>query len=91
MNNEIPKVTEWFNSNKLCIDTNKTVAMLFYTRKQSLTINEYMIIINDDTITLSTHTKFQGVNNDNNLTWKPHVNHIVTKISKGVGILVHLA
>ena len=32
MNKEIPKVTEWFNSNKLRIDTNKTVAMLFHTQ-----------------------------------------------------------
>ena len=28
-NMEIPKVTEWLNSNTLHIDTNKTAAMLF--------------------------------------------------------------
>ena len=38
MNKEIPKVTEWFNSNKLRINTNKTVAMLFHTRQRTLTI-----------------------------------------------------
>ena len=91
MNKEIPKVTEWFNSNKLRINTNKTVAMLFHTRQRTLTINECLIKINDDTIPFSTHTKFLGVNIDSNLTWKPHINHIVTKISKGVGILLHLS
>ena len=91
MNKEIPKVTEWFNSNKLHINTNKTVAMLFHTRQTTLTINESLIKINDDTIPFSTHTKFLGVNIDNNRTWKPHINHIVTKISKGVGILLHLS
>ena len=91
MNKEIPKVTEWFNSNKLCIDTNKTVAMLFHTRQRILAINECLMKINDDTIPFSAQTKFLGVNIDNNLTWKPHINHIVTKISKGVGILLHLS
>ena len=38
-----------------------------------------------------THTKFLGVNIDNNLTWKLHINYIATKISKGVGILLHLS
>ena len=66
---EIPKVTEWFNSNKLCIDTNKTVAMLFHTRQRILNINECLIEMNDDIIPFSTHTKFIGVNIDNNLTW----------------------
>ena len=91
INKEIPKVTEWFNSNKLRKDTNKTVAMLFHTRQRTLTINECLIKINDDTIAFSTHTKFLGVNIDSNLTWKPYINHIVTKISKGVGILLHLS
>ena len=90
MNKEIPKVTEWFNSNKLHINTNKTVAMLFHTRQRTLTINECLIKINDDTIPFFTHTKFLDVNIDSNLTWKRHINHIVTKISKGVGILLHL-
>ena len=91
MNKEIPKVTEWFNSNKLRINTNKTVAMLFHTRQRTVAINECLIKINDDTIPFSTHTTFLVVNIDNNLTWKPYISHIVTKISKGVGILLHLS
>ena len=91
MNKEIHKVIEWFNSNKLRIGTNKTVTMLFHTRQRTLAINECLMKINDDTLPFSTHTKFLGVNIGNNLTWKPHINHIVSKISKGVGILLHLS
>ena len=91
MNKEISKVTEWFNSNKLHINTNKAVAMLFHMRQRTLTINESLTKINGDTIPSYTHTKSLGVNIDNNLTWKPHINHIATKISKGVGILLHLS
>ena len=68
MNKEIPKVIEWLSFNKLRINTNKTVAMLFHTRQSTLTINEYLIKIKDDTIPFSKHTKFLGVNIDNNLT-----------------------
>ena len=45
MNKEIPKVTEWFNSDKLCINTNKAAAMLFHTRQRTLAINECLIIL----------------------------------------------
>ena len=90
MNKEITKLTEWFNYNKLCMNTNIAVAMLFHTRQGTLTINENVIKINGDTIPFSTHTQFLGVNIDSNLTWKPHINYIVAKISKGVGMLLHL-
>ena len=70
INKEIPKVTEWFNSNKLHIS--KTVFMLF-NRRQRI-INESWININGDKIPFFTHTKFIGVNIDNILTWRSHIN-----------------
>ena len=30
---------------------------------------------------------FLGVVVDHNFTWKPHIQHVVNKISKGIGIL----
>ena len=63
--------------------------MLFHTRQKTLAINESLIKIKGNIIPFSTHTKFLGVNIDNKLTWKPHINHIVTKISTEVGILLH--
>ena len=65
--------------------------MLFHTRQRTLNINERLIKVNGDTIPFSTHTKFLGVKIDNNLTWKPHINYIITKISKGEGILLNLS
>ena len=90
INEETPKVTECFISNKLHINTNKTVAILFHRREKTLTINESLININGDTIPFSTDSKSLGIKSDNNLTWKTHINYIITKISKGVGILLHL-
>ena len=90
INMEMPKFIEWLIYNKLHIDVNKTVAMLFHTRKKRFNIYKNSIVIDGNIIPFTTNTKFLGVNIDNNLTWKAHINNITTKISKGVGVLLRL-
>ena len=87
INMEMQKIMEWFKSNKLHINVNKTVAMLLHTRQKRVNIDENLIVIGGNIIPFTTNTKFLGINIDNNLTWKAHINHITTKISKGVGVL----
>ena len=82
---------QWFKSNKLHINVNKTIAMLFHTRQKRVNIDENSIVIDGNIIPFSTNTKFLGINIDNNLTWKAHINYITTKISKGVGVLLRLS
>ena len=88
---EMPKVIEWLKSNKLHIDVDKTVAMLFHTGQKRVNIDENSIVIDGNIIPFTTSTKFQGINIDNNLTWKAHINYITTKISKAVGVLLRLS
>ena len=91
INMEIPKIIEWLKTNKLHINVNKIVAMLFYTRQKRVNIDENSIVIDGNIIPFTTNTKFLGTNVDNNLTWKAHINYITTKISKGVGVLLRLS
>ena len=91
INMEMPKIMEWLKSNKLHINVNKTVAMLFHTRQKCVNIDENSIVIDGNIIPSTTNTKFLGINIDNNLTWKAHINHITTKISKGVGVILRLS
>ena len=91
INMEMPKIMEWFESNKLHLNVNKSVAMLFHTRQKRVNIDDISIVIDGKTIPFTTNTKFLGINIDNNLTWKAHINHITTKISKGVGVLSRLS
>ena len=86
----IPKIMEWLKSNKLHTNVNKTVAMLFHTWQKRVNIDENSIVIDGNIIHFTTNTKFLGINIDNNLTWKAHINHITTKISKGLGVLSRL-
>ena len=65
--------------------------MLFHTRQKRVNIDENLIVIDGNIILFTTNTKFLGINIDNNLTWKAQINYITTKISKGVGVLLHLS
>ena len=91
INMEMPNIMECFKSNELHINVNKTVAMLFHTRQKRVNIDENSIVIDGKIIPFTTNTKFLCINIDNNLTWKAHINHITTKISKGVGVLSRLS
>ena len=79
---KMPKIMEWLKSNKLHIDANKTVAMLFLTRQKRAGIDENSIVIDGNIIPFTINTKFLGINIDNNLTWKAHINHITKKYIK---------
>ena len=89
INMEMTKIIEWFKSNKLHINVNKTVTMLFHTRQKRVNIYENSIVIDGNIIPFTTNTKFLGINI--NLTWKAHINYITTKTSKGVGALLRLS
>ena len=65
--------------------------MLFHTRLKRVNIDENLIVIDGNIIPLTSNTKSLGINIDNNLTWKAHINYITKKISKGVGVLLHLS
>ena len=91
INMEMPKIIEWFKSNKLHINVNKTVAILFHTRQKRVNIDENSIVFNNNIFPFTTNTKFLGIIIDNNLTWKAHINYVTTKISKGVGVLLRLS
>ena len=91
INMEMPKIMEWLKPNKLRINVNKTVAMLFHTRQNRVNIDENSIVIDGNIIPFTTNTKFLGINIDNNVTWKARINYKTTKISKEVGVLIRLS
>ena len=65
--------------------------MLFHTRQKRVNIDENSIVIDGNIIPSTTNTKFLGINIDDDLAWKAHINYIATKISKGVGVLLCLS
>ena len=86
MNKELSSLTEWLAANKLSLNISKTHYMIFSPPriKQSFEMN---IQINSTKIHAVSQTKFLGVILDSQLSWKPHIKYISTKLSKNIGIL----
>ena len=85
LNNELIKITEWLNVNKLALNVSKTHYILFNLSK-ARNINAE-VKINNKIISEVESAKFLGVTLDNKLSWSQHIKHIKGKIAKGIGIL----
>ena len=85
-NSELTKLSLWFKANKLSLNISKTTYMLFSNRKNIMndTIN---LMIDENVIDIVRECKFLGTVIDENLTWKPHISVITSKISKNIGIM----
>ena len=86
MNSEITKIVDWLNLNKLSLNIDKTHFIIFPTsRSKSKTTNE--LCINNVKIKRVNDTKFLGVYIDSKLSWDRHIQHVKSKVSRGLGIL----
>ena len=85
LNKELHLVSTWFKANKLSLNVNKTNFMIFQNKHS--TYKDLNITI-DGTIVKQVDTvKFLGLLIDSHLTWKPHIDHLCSKISKIIGVL----
>ena len=74
LNSEFAKVAEWFDSNKLTLNVNKT-QMLMMSRKKNLN-PQGDVILRNEAIQRVTKTKFFVVIVDQHLNWKDHISLI---------------
>ena len=88
MNDELNKIVDWFNLNKLSLNPNKTKAMLFYPKQKI--VNPPSLKINEDIIEFVENFNFLGIVIDRHLNWNVHVQTIQKKIAKTVGVMSRL-
>ena len=88
LNNELRKISKWFQLNRLSLNENKTKAMLFSQAQKR--VNEISINIGGIPIEFVDEFKYLGIILDKHLTWKPHLNQISKKIAKTNGVLSRL-
>ena len=84
---EATKVIKWLSANKLIINLTKTHSMLFTNKRGNLKLS---ISIHGITMEEKVTTKFLGVEIDNKLTWKDHIQFIASKVSKTISLLRRL-
>uniref|UniRef100_A0A3B3I1E4 Reverse transcriptase domain-containing protein n=1 Tax=Oryzias latipes TaxID=8090 RepID=A0A3B3I1E4_ORYLA len=84
VNTELNKIKLWMDYNKLSLNLDKTKVMFFgnFNANKELSIEKNNVLIKS-----VTEIKFLGVFIDDKLSWKPHIRHIQTKVSKSISIV----
>ena len=89
VNNELKKIYEWFNVNKLSLNVGKTKYSLFHkpSKTDDLPLLLSKVLINDKEIERVGSIKFLGVLLDEHLSWEEHIRYTENKIAKNIGLL----
>ena len=84
INQELLKVSCWFQSNQLSLNVKKTHYMIFSNCKEKTLP---VVNINGCELEKVNCTKFLGVKIDNKLSWKEHIGDVKNKLMKSIGIM----
>lgn len=87
LNNELSKVSDWINANKLTINVSKTVYMISTSQNNNL---DFRINIDNIVLNQVNDIKFLGVIIDDKLTWKQHLYYLNNKLSQITGVFYKL-
>ena len=85
----VENIHERFKANKLPLNNKKTTKYSFFhpiSKANNLPLRLRTLEINNNNI-IERQPKFIGVLLDENLSWKPHINTIQSKIAKTLGLL----
>ena len=84
INNELQKIHDWLQRNKLTLNVAKTKFMTFHKRRE---VPDLKLSLNNKDIDKVNTFSFLGILVDSDLCWKSHINMIRLKISRLIGIL----
>ena len=84
INSDLAEIGEWLKVNKLTLNVNKTICMIFSKRHN----HAVSIKLEGKLITRESQTKFLGVIIDDKLNWKAHISYISGKISRAIGVII---
>ena len=76
----IADISNWMSANKLMLNIDKTVYMIFSTDNSKINTSDFKLLVNSIQLKLADSIKFLGVTLDSTLNWKLHIDEIYTKI-----------
>ena len=93
--NKLNNVCHWLNANKLTINAKKSNFVLFRPAQKRINHQPWIRIPDNNNngfapLECKEYVKFLGVLIDKNLTWRPDIDQIASKISKIVRIIARL-
>ena len=86
INAELKLVDSWLCANKPSLNTGKSSFVIFHPSQKKLPFSVQLTICNK-TLKEEKSIQYLGVILDNNLKWKEHVNYLMKKIKRNVGLL----
>ena len=86
LNAELAKVDTWFKCNKLSLNIKKTNYIVFTTAQSKINTDNIILKINKQAIERVRSTKFLGVMIDDQLNFKCHIDYLMLKLSKYLGL-----
>ena len=85
LNRELSRVSVWLAANKLSLNVKKSNFLHFHNgkcKKPTINLKLNGIVVEEKEV-----TKYLGVFIDNKLSWKSHIEHVKTKLSRGNGMI----
>ena len=88
LNADLKNVHQWLVANKLTLNKQKTEYMIIGSRKRiSNIITDLKIELGESVIKRDNKSKTLGIIIDEHLSWNHQIQNVVTKVSKGIGML----
>ena len=88
VNQEINKVDEWLKNNKLTLNYKKSNYMIIGSNHSKT--NKFKLKSNHNTISQTSNVKYLGVFLDDQLSWQPHIDQTIKKLSRACGMIFKL-
>jgi hypothetical protein len=89
LNIEAAKISKWLKAGKLCLNLLKSNCIIF-CQAQRRYIQSVPLVLDGVVLKQVTHTKFLGVEIDENLSWKNHLRDVTNKVATNIGIINRL-
>ena len=93
INSDLAQFEKWLKGNKLSLNVMKTHSMLISTKPKHKTLENQgeslKLKIRDNELEVVQKSKYLGIQIDNNLDRKEHIQTVSSKVSRGVGFLKH--
>ena len=87
LQNDIDKVSDWLEENKLLLNQKKTNMILFGTKPKLNKVNTFSILLKGQEIERVVKFKYLGIIFDQCMTWREHVESAGGEVMKQLGLL----
>ena len=92
LQNEANKISNWFNNNRLSLNTEKSSIMYIGTPQRLKSYSDLpSISVDGRELSVCNSVKYLGIHLDDNLSWKHHIDELCAKLSPKLGTLSRLS